>query len=212
MFSLPGTPVIRYGDEIGMGDDLDLPERNCARTPMQWSDEPHGGFTRSDKPVLPVISKGPFSYEHVNVAAQRRDPKSLLNWTERLIRMRKEAPEIGWGDCIALDTGNPGVLALRYDWRDNSVPIVHNRLQEPVEVHLHAGCGKEGDLLIDIADDASSQANEEGYHRLRMEAHAYNWFRVGGLDYLLRRTPLCNTSARRTGLAAIRMAGYQTPC
>jgi maltose alpha-D-glucosyltransferase/alpha-amylase len=190
MFSMPGTPVIRYGDEIGMGDDLDLPERNCARTPMQWSDEPHGGFTRSDKPVLPVISKGPFGYEHVNVAAQRRDPKSLLNWTERLIRMRKEAPEIGWGDCIALDTGNPGVLALRYDWRNNSVLIVHNLLQEPVEVHLHAGCGEEGNLLIDIADDASSKANEEGYHRLRMEAHAYRWFRVGGLDYLLRRTPL----------------------
>ncbi len=190
MFSMPGTPVIRYGDEIGMGDDLDLPERNCARTPMQWSDEPHGGFTRSDKPVLPVISKGPFGYEHVNVAAQRRDPKSLLNWTERLIRMRKEAPEIGWGDCIALDTRNPGVLALRYDWRNNSVLIVHNLLQEPVEIHLHAGCGEEGNLLIDIADDASSKANEEGYHRLRMEAHAYRWFRVGGLDYLLRRTPL----------------------
>src|SRR6187549_3653522 len=62
MFTLPGTPVIRYGDEIGMGDDLKLPERNCARTPMQWSTEPHGGFTKNDKPILPVISGGPFGF------------------------------------------------------------------------------------------------------------------------------------------------------
>ena len=98
MMTLPGTPVIRYGDEIGMGDDLQLPERNCARTPMQWSTEPHGGFTKSDKPVLPVISDGAYGFEHVNVADQRRDPNSLLNWMERIIRMRKEVPEIGWGD------------------------------------------------------------------------------------------------------------------
>ena len=62
MFTLPGTPVVRYGDEIGMGDDLNLPERNCARTPMQWSTEPHAGFTKSDKPILPVISDGPYGY------------------------------------------------------------------------------------------------------------------------------------------------------
>jgi maltose alpha-D-glucosyltransferase/alpha-amylase len=98
MCSLPGTPVIRYGDEIGMGDNLDLPERNCARTPMQWSNEPYAGFTESDKPCMPVIDKGPYGYEHVNVAKQRRDSNSMLNWTERIIRMRKEVPEIGWGD------------------------------------------------------------------------------------------------------------------
>jgi maltose alpha-D-glucosyltransferase/alpha-amylase len=93
LFTLPGTPVIRYGDELGMGDNLDLPERNCARTPMQWSDEPHGGFTKSDKPFMPVISGGPYGFEHVNAAIQRRHPDSLLNWTERIIRMRKEVPE-----------------------------------------------------------------------------------------------------------------------
>ena len=89
MMTLPGTPVMRYGDEIGMGDDLRLPERNCARTPMQWSTEPNAGFTKSDKPILPVISEGAYSFEHVNVAVQRRDPNSLLNWMERMIRMRK---------------------------------------------------------------------------------------------------------------------------
>ena len=190
MFSLPGTPVIRYGDEIGLGDDLELPERNSCRTPMQWSDEPQGGFTKSGKPILPVISKGPFAFEHLNVAEQRRDPNSLLNWMERLIRMRKEAPEIGWGDYTALDTRDPGVLALRYDWRNNAVLVVHNLHPEPVEIHLDVGCGEHGKLLIDIADSESSHAEPDGRHRLLLGAHAYRWFRVGGLDYLLRRSEL----------------------
>ena len=72
MFTLPGTPVIRYGDELGMGDDLTLPERACARTAMQWSDEPHGGFTKNAKPHTPVIDKGPYGYQHINAAIQRR--------------------------------------------------------------------------------------------------------------------------------------------
>ena len=75
MFTLPGTPVVRYGDELGMGDDLKLPERNCARTPMQWSNEPHAGFTKNDKPHIPVISGGPYGYEHINAAIQRRHPE-----------------------------------------------------------------------------------------------------------------------------------------
>src|ERR1700732_4584770 len=110
MFTLPGTPVLRYGDELGMGDDLALPERVCCRTPMQWSTEPHGGFTKSKNPVVPVISAGPYGYEHVNAAEQRRDPNSLLNWTERIIRMRKEMPEIGWGDFVAIRVSSPAVL------------------------------------------------------------------------------------------------------
>src|SRR3989440_6045333 len=104
MFTLPGTPVVRYGDEIGMGDDLKLPERNCARTPMQWSTEPQAGFTAGKKPVLRVIASGPYGYRHVNAADQRRDPNSMLNWTERIIRMRKEVPEIGWGGFEVLAT------------------------------------------------------------------------------------------------------------
>jgi maltose alpha-D-glucosyltransferase/alpha-amylase len=187
LFSLPGTPVLRYGDEIGMGDDLSLPERNCARTPMQWSAEPHGGFTKNDKPVLPVISEGPLGFEHLNVAKQRRDPNSMLNWTERLIRMRKEVPEIGWGACTALNTGDNGVLALRYDWRDNSVLIIHNLHSRPVEVTFVVGIGEHGDLLIDIADGGNSEADANGRHRLLLDAYVSRWFRVGGLDYLLRR-------------------------
>jgi maltose alpha-D-glucosyltransferase/alpha-amylase len=187
MFALPGTPVIRYGDEIGMGDDLSLPERECARTPMQWSTEPQGGFSKNSKPVSPVISDGPYGYHHVNVADQRRDPNSMLNWTERLIRMRKEAPEIGWGDFTVLDTGDDGVLAIRYDWRGNAVVILHNLHSRPMEFTFDPDIGDDGRQLIDIADGASSQADEKGRHTAVLDAYGYRWYRAGGLDYLLKR-------------------------
>ena len=122
MMTLPGTPVMRYGDEIGMGDDLRLPERQCARTPMQWSTEPKGDSQKTEKPILPVISEGGYGFEHVNVAAQRRDPNSLLNWMERMVRMRKEVPEIGWGDfsfvpdAIARVDGNAIFLAEQFSF------------------------------------------------------------------------------------------------
>src|ERR1700727_1926606 len=139
MMTLPGTPVIRYGDEIGMGDNLALPERNCARTPMQWSTEPQAGLTKRDHPALPVISDGPYGFQHVNVADQRRDPNSLLNWMERIIRMRKEIPEIGWGDFRVIATRDPAVLAIRYDWRNNSVLFVHNLGEMPREGSFSVG-------------------------------------------------------------------------
>ena len=189
MFTLPGTPVLRYGDEIGMGDDLKLPERNCARTPMQWSADPHGGFTAADKPILPVISDGPYSYHHVNTAEQRRDPKSLLNWTERIIRMRKEIPEVGWGEFEVLPIRSPAILAIRYDWRDNSVVFVHNLSDSPREVTLATGVrGAEGRVLVNLLSDNHSYAAQDGKHHLLLEAYGYRWYRAGGLDYLLKRS------------------------
>lgn len=134
-----------------------------------------------------MISKGPYGFEQVNVAKQRRNPESMLNWMERLIRMRKEAPEIGWGDPTCLNTGNNGVLAIRYDWRDNAVLIVHNLHHEPIEMRLDPQAGETGRLLIDIADGSDSEADKDGKHRICLEAFAYKWFRIGGLDYLLRR-------------------------
>src|SRR5438067_5293649 len=134
MFTLPGTPVLRYGDELGMGDDLKLPERDCARTPMQWSNEPHGGFTKSDKPHIPVISSGPYGFEHINAAIERRHPDSQLNWTERIIRMREEVPEVGWGDFTVIRCSEPSILIMRYDWRNNSVLFVHNFAANPKEI------------------------------------------------------------------------------
>jgi maltose alpha-D-glucosyltransferase/alpha-amylase len=191
MCTLPGTPVIRYGDEIGMGDNLDLPERNCARTPMQWSTEPHAGFTESAKPCSPIIEEGPYGFEHVNVAKQRRDPGSMLNWMERIIRMRKEVPEIGWGDFQVIATRDPAVLILRYDWRNNSVVIVHNLDAKPREVSFATGLrGEAGKMLVNLLAEDHSHANERGKHKLLLEAYGYRWFRVGGLDYLLKRSDI----------------------
>ena len=188
MMTLPGTPVIRYGDEIGMGDNLKLLERNCARTPMQWSTEPNAGFTKSGKPVLPIISSGPYSFEHVNVADQRRDPNSLLNWMERMIRMRKEVPEIGWGDFSFISAGTPQVLAMRYDWRNNGVLCVHNLTGEPREISLLVNSGEENCVLANLLSADHSQPDDSGRHSMLLEPYGYRWFRVCGLDYLLKRS------------------------
>jgi maltose alpha-D-glucosyltransferase/alpha-amylase len=200
LFTLPGTPVIRYGDELGMGDDLKLPERDCARTAMQWSNEPFGGFTKSDKPQIAVISGGPYGFEHVNAAIQRRHPDSLLNWTERIIRMRKEVPEVGWGDFTVIPVGDPSVLVMRYDWRNNWVLFVHNLDAKPHEVAFSVGLEKEhaehGKLLVNLLAEDHSRADESGKHRLVIEAYGYRWFRVGGLDYLLRRSDIDNPPRR----------------
>jgi maltose alpha-D-glucosyltransferase/alpha-amylase len=194
LFTLPGTPVVRYGDEIGMGDDLSLPERNCARTAMQWSNEPHGGFTKSDKPRVPVISGGPYGFEHVNAAIQRRHPDSLLNWTERIIRMRKEVPEVGWGDFTVIPTRDSAVLVMRYDWRNNSVLFVHNLDAKPHEIAFSVGLQGEdaqhGNLLINLLSEDHSRAGDDGKHHMVVEAYGYRWYRVGGLDYLLRRSDI----------------------
>src|SRR5436190_6232072 len=98
-FTLPGTPVLRYGEEIGMGDDLALPERNAIRTPMQWNDEQNGGFSSAprDELVRPVISDGDYGFERLNVAAQGRDPSSLLSWMERMLPTLRECTELGTG-------------------------------------------------------------------------------------------------------------------
>jgi maltose alpha-D-glucosyltransferase / alpha-amylase len=194
LFTLPGTPVIRYGDELGMGDDLSLPERECGRTPMQWSNEPHGGFTKSDKPTTPVISGGPYGFEHINAAIQRRHPDSLLNWTERIMRMRKEVPEVGWGDFVIIPHRDPAILIMRYDWRNNWVLFVHNLDSRPREitysVRLEGDDKEHGNLLINLLAEEHSRADEEGRHRLVIEGYGYRWYRVGGLDYLLRRSEI----------------------
>ncbi len=191
MFTLPGTPVVRYGDEIGMGDDLSLPERVAARTPMQWSTEPQAGFTKSRKPVVPVIDRGPYGYQHVNVAVQRRDPNAMVNWIERIIRMRKEVPEIGWGDFAVIPTRTPAVLALRYDWRNNSVLFLHNLEGAPREVSFHVGLtdGSEK-MLVNLLTEDHSRAATHGKHRVVLEPYGYRWYRVGGLDYLLKRSEI----------------------
>jgi maltose alpha-D-glucosyltransferase / alpha-amylase len=186
MCTLPGTPVIRYGDEIAMGDNLALPERNCARTPMQWSTE--------------VIDHGPYGFDHVNVAKQRRDPNSLLNWTERIVRMRKEVPEVGWGNFKVIPLRDPSVLIIRYDWRNNSVLFVHNLDEKPREISFSAGLpGDAGKLLVNLLAEDHSHADERGRHRLVLEPYGYRWYRVGGLDYLLKRSDIDVDAAGKAG-------------
>jgi len=113
-FTLRGTPVLRYGEEIGMGEDLSLPDRQAIRTPMQWSGAKNGGFTDSDHPVRPVVAHGAYGYRQVNVTDQRHDATSLLAWFERMVHTLRESPEVGAGSCTVLDQKlPPGVLAHR---------------------------------------------------------------------------------------------------
>nr|WP_153869316.1 MULTISPECIES: alpha-amylase family protein [Myxococcaceae] len=186
MFTLPGTPVLRYGDELGMGEDLSLKERASARTPMQWSTEPQAGFSTAKKTILPVISDGPFGYPRVNAAEQKRDPSSLLNWMERIIRARKECPEVGWGTWRILKTSSPKVLAMRYDWRNNGVLFLHNLDPKARAVSFGAG-GADGGTLANLLSGEHSQADGRGQHRVELEGYGYRWYRVGGLDYILKR-------------------------
>ena len=189
LFSLPGTPMMQYGDEIGMGDNLKLPERECARTPMQWTSEPHGGFSRAKKVVRPVIDDPVFGYRKVNVADQRREPQSLLNWTERVIRTRKECPEISWGNFTVLRPSVPQVLALRYDWRDTSLVTVHNFSDKKQKVSLKVGVPRDG-ILVEVFDGRHSRRGPDGFHRIDLEEHAWRWYRVGAADNALDRSDL----------------------
>jgi maltose alpha-D-glucosyltransferase/alpha-amylase len=187
LFSLPGTPVIRYGDEIGMGDDLSLNERDAVRTPMQWSREHNAGFSSAARTVLPVIDKGPYRCQDVNVAAQRRDPESLLNWMTQMIRLRKECPEIGWGDWRVFNTGSPSVLGIRYDWRGNGLIVINNFDEKPQAVRIRpADAGS--NLLVNLLANSESRADEDGTHRIALESYGYRWFRCGNLDHILHRS------------------------
>ncbi|WP_276499709.1 alpha-amylase family protein [Pontibacter litorisediminis] len=183
MFSLPGAPVIRYGDEIGMGDNLELKERDAVRTPMQWSNEWQAGFSEADKLIHPVIDKGPYAYEYVNVETQRRTPDSLLNWMTTMIRLRQECTEIGWGDWETVDTNNPRVLGMHYSWKGSSLLIFHNFDEKAHEIIVTL---KE-ERLIDLMKDEESKADKKGQHNINLEAYGYRWFRANELSHLLQK-------------------------
>ncbi len=173
VFSLPGAPVLFYGEEIGMGENLRIPGRLSVRSPMQWSAERHGGFsTVADAGALRrPVTGGRFGAEHVNVAAQRRDPSSLLNWFERLIRRRRECPELGFGTLTVLDVGAPSVLAHRCDWDGSTIVAVHELAGEAPEVALPVD---DGEALVDLfgRDEHSLPAT------LELAPYAAHWFRV----------------------------------
>lgn len=186
MFSLPGTPMLYYGEEIGMGDDLSLNERDAVRTPMQWSADFQAGFSEAKKPVHPVISKGPYGYQHVNVETQRREKDSLLNWMTALIRLRQECSEIGWGEWQILQTGVPQVLGMHYSWKNSSLVILHNFDEKAHEAVLDLEQNQEG-KLVDLMDIQESKADKNGLHHINLDAYGYRWFRAGNLTHLLHK-------------------------
>ena len=174
VFSLPGTPVLFYGEEIGMAENLAIEGRYSVRAPMQWSNEPQAGFTTGAEPVRPLVEDGPFGYPDVNVARQRRDPDSLLNWMERLIRRRRECPELGWGKWTLLDAGAPAVFAQRSDWNESTVVAVHNLAARDAEARIDVG--GEG-ALVDLFSDEDHEL-EGGAATLALGPYDARWFRV----------------------------------
>jgi maltose alpha-D-glucosyltransferase/alpha-amylase len=189
LYSLPGTPMMQYGDEIGIGDDLRLPERECARTPMQWTSDKHGGFSRGRRVVRPVINDATYGYKHVNVADQRRDPGSLVNWTERMLRTRRECPEFSWGQFTVLKTKQPAVLVIRYDWQGTSVVTFHNFSDSPQKVTIDVDCPR-GEVLVDMFGKDRLQARRGCEHELPMDGFGFRWFRVGAADNAIDRQTL----------------------
>lgn len=187
MFTLPGAPVLRYGEEIGMGDDLSLPERESIRTPMQWSSENNAGFSKAPKEwlVRPVIEDDEYGYRKINVADQRRDKDSLLNKIERMIRTRKVCPEFGWGQWQILKGGEPSVIAMRYEWQSGVVIAVHNLDRKACSVTLDLSDYDAGHL-IDLLSDQDYQHFDGGEHTLKLEGYGYRWFRVDGLRHTER--------------------------
>ena len=176
LFALPGTPILRYGEEIGMGENLRLKERDAIRTPMQWTNGRNGGFSTAERLVRPAIDRGPYGYDAVNVEEQLRQPGSLLRWMTEMVRVRKECPEVGAGNWKLLPTGDHHVLALRYEGRGSAVVSVHNFDEEPREVKLDLKA-PEGERLRSLLGREDSHAGD-GRHKLRLEPFGYEWYRI----------------------------------
>ncbi|MGI8984800.1 MAG: alpha-amylase family protein [Acidimicrobiales bacterium] len=183
-FTLPGTPVLRYGEEIGMGDDLSLPERDAIRTPMQWTGGPNGGFStarRKSDLHRPVISGGDFGYETVNVEAQRNDPASLLHRIEQMLHTLRECPEFGIGTCTRVDAGDRAVLALHYEAPGGVMLALHNLSDKKRTVDLGEQPGQEGDPFEMFADGRYDRVGPE-LKGVELAGYGYRWIR-------LRETP-----------------------
>src|SRR5207237_3268207 len=129
LFSMPGSPVLYYGDEIGMGDNIYLGDRDGVRTPMQWAPDRNGGFSRADfaQLYLPPLMDPVYGFQAVNVEADMRDPSSLLHWMRRMLEVRKQHPLFGTGSFEVIPVDNPSVLACVRADGDDVVLGVNNR-------------------------------------------------------------------------------------
>jgi maltose alpha-D-glucosyltransferase/alpha-amylase len=178
-FTMPGTPVLRYGEEIGMGEDLALPGREAIRTPMQWDEHPSAGFSRVPKKdlVRPVITRGPYSAKRINVRSQRRDPDSLLHWFEQLIRVLRECPEIGVGAPTVLNLSLPrSVLAHRFDAPEGAILLLHNLADHDETVDLSSV--DVGADAYDIFADRDYPPVDDDLRRVGLSGWGYRWVRL----------------------------------
>jgi trehalose synthase len=178
LFSLPGTPVLFYGEEIGMAEDLRAEGRLAVRTPMQWAPARNGGFSRADASELPGrIPDGDYGPQRVNVAVQRRDHRSLLHWMRLLIERYRECPELAWGDYQVLDTAEPSVLAHRCDI-EGTVVALHNLADREVTVDLTIEGLDSSCVLTDLLVDGQTKVSDDGTATVTLDPYGCRWFRA----------------------------------
>jgi maltose alpha-D-glucosyltransferase/alpha-amylase len=182
LFSLPGAPMLFYGEEIGMGEHLGLSQRLSVRTPMQWTSYNNGGFSSASPKqyVRPIVTGGDYGFEKVSVGAQRGDGGSLLNWMASLIRTRRECGEIGTGRWQVLDTGDDAVLGLRYDVDGSAVVVVTNLSGQRHTITLDIG-DEEVTTATDLFTDRRYPPLRARNRQMRIEGYGYRWLRLGGI-------------------------------
>jgi maltose alpha-D-glucosyltransferase/alpha-amylase len=177
LFSLPGSPVLYYGDEIGMGDNIYLGDRDGVRTPMQWNADRNAGFSVADpqKLYLPLILDPVYGYQALNVDAQMRSSTSLLHWTRKMIGIRKQHPVFGMGSYEELGSSNPSVLAFVREFGDDRVLCVNNlsRFPQPVELDLRRF---EGFSPVELTGLVPFPAIGELPYLLSLPGHGFMWF------------------------------------
>jgi maltose alpha-D-glucosyltransferase/alpha-amylase len=179
LLSMPGSPVVYYGDEIGMGDNIYLGDRNGVRTPMQWSPDRNAGFSRADpqRLYLPPIMDPIYGYEAVNVEAQQRDPGSLLNWMKRMLSVRKQSHAFGRGSLSFLRPGNRKVLVYLRELKDEAILCVANlsRAAQPVELDLKKYRGR---VPVELLGRTSFPPIGDLPYLITLPAYAFYWFRL----------------------------------
>ena len=179
LLSMPGTPVLYYGDEIGMGDNIHLGDRDGVRTPMQWSPDRNGGFSRADpeRLSLPVLMGPLYGYEAVNVEAQQRDPHSLLNWTRRMLSKRQQTRAFGRGSLRFLYPGNRKILAYLREYDKQTLLCVANlsNASQPVELDLSFLAGR---VPIELLGGTPFPTIGELPYLLTLPPYGFYWFEL----------------------------------